>query len=340
MTGRKQSFVLMDCTLRDGGFQTDWRFSDAMARQYFDTCQAMGVDMVELGYLNLAAPGTPVAMGSYKALPESLSEQQRELVKPGTLRAAVMIDAWRILDLPTHEVAQVILSAVARAPFRIEVLRIAAMSSQLDASFALAQVLAESDLAVMINLMQVAELSPEQLARDLRGLGQVPIQAFYFADSFGRMLPEQVHRVLRQAGELTDLPLGFHAHDNYGLAVANTHAALQAGARYVDGTFAGIGRGAGNAPTETLALLKPGQQEMASCERFLAEHIEPLRQEANWGYSPTYRCQAKHNVHPTYAQKLFEGAPLSALERIDILGRIAGHAGAGKYDPSILNHYM
>ncbi|WP_252090203.1 homocitrate synthase [Pseudomonas sp. MWU13-3659] len=339
MTGQKQSFVLMDCTFRDGGFQTDWRFSDAMVGHYFGMCQAAGVDIVEMGYLNLDPAAGVSHLGSFKALPESLSDVQRQQVDLGPMRAAVMIDAWRILDQPVQAVAEVILAAIRRSPFPIAILRIAAMSSQLEGSLALAKALAGQELAVMINLMQAAELTPEQLAHDLPALAVEPVTALYFADSFGRMLPEQVHRLFSQARELTSLPLGFHAHDNYGLAVANTQAALDAGARHADGTFAGIGRGAGNAPTETLALLKSGTLEMAECEAFLAEHIEPLRHTANWGYSPTYRCQAKHNVHPTYAQRLFEGTPLTGLERIDILGKIAGHAGAHKFDAGILSHY-
>ena len=93
MTDRRQSFALMDCTFRDGGFQTDWRFSDAMARQYFGTCLATGVDIVELGYLNLDPGATTSCTGSYKALPESLTAQQRELINPGAMKVTVMIDA-------------------------------------------------------------------------------------------------------------------------------------------------------------------------------------------------------------------------------------------------------
>ncbi|MHB2242803.1 beta/alpha barrel domain-containing protein [Pseudomonas monsensis] len=339
MTDRRQSFALMDCTFRDGGFQTDWRFSDAMARQYFGTCLATGVDIVELGYLNLDPGATTSCTGSYKALPESLTAQQRELINPGAMKVTVMIDAGQIVGESPQAAARLIVAAVRRTPFRIDILRIAAKSNEVQASLALAQALAGHGLEVMLNLMQIGELPADELARILRRLDGEPLAALYFADSFGRLLPDQVHRLFRQAAEMTALPLGFHAHDNYGLAVANTHAALGAGARFADGTFAGLGRGAGNAPTETLALLKSEAHAMDACERFLAEHIEPLRAVANWGYSPTYRCQARHNVHPTYAQKLFEGAPLTCLERNDIIGRIAGHVGSHKFDLNILNQY-
>lgn len=338
---QSRAFSLMDCTLRDGGFQTNWEFSDAMTAQYFNVCQAAQVDLVELGYLNLEPTWQGAGTGSYKALPDSLTEHQQRLMaaNPG-LKTVVMIDAWRILDHAPRDMAEIILAAINRAPFEINILRIAAMSSQVPASLALAEQLEHHGVSVMIHIMQIAELSLAQLRSDIESLRHAPLAAIYFGDSFGRMLPEDVYQLFQQVGEWVDLPLGFHAHDNYGLAVANTCAALRGGARYLDGTFAGIGRGAGNAPTETLGLLKPGQHEVAQCEGFLAEHIEPLKQTSHWGYSPTYRCQAKHNVHPTYAQRLFESDSLTGIDRIAVIGKIAGHDNPQKFDANILNLYM
>jgi 4-hydroxy 2-oxovalerate aldolase len=49
--------------------------------------------------------------------------------------------------------------------------------------------------------------------------------------------------------------VGFHGHNNLGLAVGNTVAAIEAGATQIDGCLRGLGAGAGNAPTELLAAV-------------------------------------------------------------------------------------
>jgi 4-hydroxy 2-oxovalerate aldolase len=81
------------------------------------------------------------------------------------------------------------------------------------------------------------------------------------------MLPQDAYaRVRALKDALSRAKVGFHAHNNLGLAIGNTLAALAAGADWVDGTLRGYGAGAGNAPTEVLAAvldragLNPGLQ--------------------------------------------------------------------------------
>jgi len=73
------------------------------------------------------------------------------------------------------------------------------------------------------------------------------------ADSAGYLTPQDVEARIKALRENLSIPVGFHAHNNMGLAMANALTAIQAGAEYVDGTLRGLGAGAGNAQIELLA---------------------------------------------------------------------------------------
>ena len=87
----------------------------------------------------------------------------------------------------------------------------------------------------------------------------------YCTDSAGYMLPDEVSQkigALRQALK-PETEIGFHGHHNLGMGIANSLAALEAGALRIDGSVAGLGAGAGNTPLEVL---------VAVLERMGAEH--------------------------------------------------------------------
>ncbi|KAJ1984670.1 2-isopropylmalate synthase (Alpha-isopropylmalate synthase) (Alpha-IPM synthetase) [Dimargaris verticillata] len=80
----------------------------------------------------------------------------------------------------------------------------------------------------------------------------------FFADTVGACTPEQIYDIMKHLIDNTpydpETIWGIHAHNDLGLAVANTLAAIRAGATYVDGTMVGIGERTGNAPTEEVAM--------------------------------------------------------------------------------------
>lgn len=92
-------------------------------------------------------------------------------------------------------------------------------------------------------LMRVAEAAEQAGARRLR-----------YADTLGVMEPFGVHEAIASLRAVCDLEIEMHAHDDLGLATANTLAACRAGATHVNTTVNGLGERAGNAPLEEVAL--------------------------------------------------------------------------------------
>lgn len=77
---------------------------------------------------------------------------------------------------------------------------------------------------------------------------------FRFADTLGIMEPFVVYETIRDLRSMTDIGIEMHAHDDLGLATANTLAAIRAGATHVNTTVHGLGERAGNAPLEEVIM--------------------------------------------------------------------------------------
>ena len=106
-------------------------------------------------------------------------------------------------------------------------------------------------------LMMAHRASPEKLVEQALLMESYGAATVYCTDSAGYLLPEDVTARISamRAALKPDTELGFHGHHNLGMAIANSVAAVAAGANRIDGALAGLGAGAGNAATEQLVAV-------------------------------------------------------------------------------------
>jgi len=104
------------------------------------------------------------------------------------------------------------------------------------------------------------------------GLSRLPVHRLMLCDTLGVLFPERAAEYVGIMRKNFDLPLDFHGHNDYGLAVANSIAALRAGAGRVHGTVNGIGERAGNTNLATLVVAGRDHYQLNSSvkERSLA----------------------------------------------------------------------
>jgi homocitrate synthase NifV len=108
---------------------------------------------------------------------------------------------------------------------------------------------------VSIGAQDASRASPGFLARCLRAARQAGADRFRLADTVGVWNPFQVHAVVQSlAGRAQGVMIGFHGHNDLGMATANTLAAVVAGAGSIDVTVNGLGERAGNTPLEEIAM--------------------------------------------------------------------------------------
>jgi 4-hydroxy-2-oxovalerate/4-hydroxy-2-oxohexanoate aldolase len=106
-------------------------------------------------------------------------------------------------------------------------------------------------------LMMAHMISPEELLVQARLMESYGAHTVYCTDSAGTMLPADVTARIGalRAGLKAETAVGFHGHHNLGMGIANSVAAIQAGAARIDASAAGLGAGAGNTPLEVFVAV-------------------------------------------------------------------------------------
>ena len=135
----------------------------------------------------------------------------------------------------------------------ISTIRVATHCTEADVSEQHIKMASKIDGLDTVGFLMMAHMAePEQLLEQLKLMEDYGANCVYITDSAGYMLPDDVtERVALARAELNpDTEIGFHGHHNMGMAIANSLAAVEAGATRIDGSLAGLGAGAGNTPLE------------------------------------------------------------------------------------------
>ena len=136
-------------------------------------------------------------------------------------------------------------------------IRIATHCTEADVSEQHISYAAQQGLDTVGFLMMAHMIPAEQILEQAKLMESYGANCIYMTDSAGYMLPDEVSE---KAGLLrseldSETELGFHGHHNLAMGVANSLAAVEAGANRIDGSVAGFGAGAGNTPLEVFAAV-------------------------------------------------------------------------------------
>lgn len=141
----------------------------------------------------------------------------------------------------------------------VSTIRVATHCTEADVSQQHIGMAAKMGLDTVGFLMMAHMLSAEKLLEQAKLMQSYGANCIYCTDSAGFMLPDEVSEKigLLRAELSPTTEVGFHGHHNMGMAIANSLAAIEAGAARIDGSVAGLGAGAGNSPLEVfVAVLK------------------------------------------------------------------------------------
>jgi 4-hydroxy 2-oxovalerate aldolase len=231
---------ILDCTLRDGGYYTNWDFDRKLVDTYMHACNELPIDYIEVGYRSTPLQGY---FGEYFYLPLYVMER---LKGQTTKKLAIILNEKDIR--PKH-----IPSLLAPCKGLMDMVRLAIDPKQFGRALKLAVAVKAMGFKVGFNVMYMSKWKGQkdflQLLPEVKGIADY----FYMVDSYGGVYPNDVRETIQLVKSfVNDVPLGFHGHNNLELALINTLTAIEEGCDIVDATVTGMGRGAGNLSTELL----------------------------------------------------------------------------------------
>ncbi len=288
---------VLDCTIRDGGLMNNHRFGDEVFAAVYRACVESGVDYMEVGYRSSKRIFSPDEHGAWKY---STEDDLRRLVGENDteLKLSVMADAERT-DYHTD-----ILPAKDSV---LDMIRVASYIHQIPTAIDMIKDAHDKGYETTLNLMAISAVPDRELDQALAALAESEVDVIYIVDSFGSLYMEQTHYLVRQYMQFAapaGKRVGFHAHNNQQLGYANTIQAIITGAHMVDGSMAGLGRGAGNCQVELLlGFLHNPKFRLRPILECIQHHIEPMREELLWGYDIPYMLTGRQNQHPRAAIK-------------------------------------
>lgn len=241
MLNRK--IIISDSTLRDGNHAVKHELTVDQIAAYCQAADAAGVGIVEVGH------GNGLGASSLQ-LGESRTSDHIALL---TARANLKKSKLGVHVIPGFATIERDLKPALEQG--VDVVRVASHCTEADICERHISFSRSMGVEVWGCLMMSHMLTPALLLEQARKMESYGAEGVVFMDSAGHYLPEHVRqRVALLASELS-IAIGFHAHNNLGLSIANSIAAAEAGATLLDGCARGFGAGAGNAPIEVLVAV-------------------------------------------------------------------------------------
>lgn len=309
-----EGIKVVDATLRDGGLVNDFFFDNSFVKALYKANIEAGIDYMEFGYRASKKQFDPQKFGKWKFTSdkdvwEAIGE------KDPRIKLSIMVDVGRT-DFK-EDIAP-------RKDSPIDVFRVATYIETIPEAVEMINYISNLGYETTCNIMAISKCSDEQIAQALYALAQTPVLAVYVVDSYGALYPKQTrkltrlyHNILSPVGK----EVGIHAHNNQQCAFANTLEAKDCGAKWLDGTAFGMGRGAGNCHSEALLGYLDGKKyHVEPLLKFVEEWMLPMKESGiEWGYNTSYLLTGLTNQHPRSAIAATKDKDFHFLDQFNFL---------------------
>lgn len=310
---------LLDCTLRDGGYVNDWRFGAGNIVNIFERLVSAGMDMIEVGFLDERRPFDK----DRSIMPDTDAVQKiyGNLYKGDSLIVGM-------IDYGTCGIERIAPASLCC----LDGIRVIFKKQKMKEAIAFCHRIKDLGYKVFVQAVSITSYDDREFEELLQLVNGLEPYVFSLVDTYGLLHKERLTHYYMAADHMLkpEIGLGYHAHNNFQLAYANCVELMENPPKermlLVDGSLYGMGKNAGNAPTELLAMYMNEYGETCYDSSQLLEAIEvtilDIYRQLPWGYQYKFFLSASHDCHPNYVSYLMDKQKLSAKSVHEILDMI------------------
>lgn len=232
---------ILDTTIRDGSYEVDFKFSCDDVAEITSKLDCLGFEYVEIGHgqgLDASSLENGISLHSDAEYMQVANEN----LKHGKFGFFCIPGIAKLESL-----------GKARKN-GMSFVRIGIDANRTEEAYDYIQEAKRQGLEVMVNFMKTYTVSPFVLAKKAKEMELMHVDVVYIVDSAGTMLPQEIEEYYQAIRSVSQIKLGFHGHNNLGLAVSNTIKCVELGFDMIDCTLQGVGRSLGNASTEMVVM--------------------------------------------------------------------------------------
>jgi 4-hydroxy 2-oxovalerate aldolase len=320
--------MFFDSTLRDGSHAVKHQFSKENIEDYCMAIDGSGMYTVIVGHGN-GLGASSLQVGLSKLTDHEMIITGRENLEKTKLGIYMIPGFGTIRD-----------DLIPAIQDGVDVFKIGCHCTEADTTKQHIQYLCERGKETYGVLMMFHMASKEKIIEEARKMQSYGAKGVILMDSSGTATPEMVQQTISGLCDALDFHIGFHAHNNMGMAVANAYFAIQEGATIIDGTLRGFGAGAGNCQLEALAALleKSNIKTGLNLYRILdaSEQVMPKLMGREFGQDPLSIVSGMSGVFSAFKVHVIKAASEFHVDPRDIFVELGKRKAVGGQEDMII----
>jgi 4-hydroxy 2-oxovalerate aldolase len=310
--------IILDCTLRDGGFVNDWNFGIGSIENIISRLDKAGIDIIEIGFLDKKR----VYDVNRSIQPDT--ESIKPIFQNLNIKTSMIV---AMIDFGTLELT----ALTEQKDSCIDGIRVIFKKKDQLAALAFCSEIKKKGYKLFVNPVSITSYSDNEMIDLIGKINQVGPYSMALVDTYGLLHKNELlhyYGIMDKHLERSII-IGYHAHNNFQLAYSNSIELMAVDSErtlMIDGSLFGMGKGAGNTCTELIAMyLNENYGKKYGIDQLLeAIDVDISKEYAKkyWGYSLMHFIAASNDCHPDYVSNLISKKTLSVMSINEILSGI------------------